>query len=61
MVKTMLWLYGGWKVYISGDEGIYEPSARPIRPRAAAPFDQDFMAGVYERPFEVVSCAELPR
>ena len=24
MVKSMLWLYGGWKVYISGDEGIYE-------------------------------------
>ena len=25
LVKSMLWLYGGWKVYISGDRGVYEP------------------------------------
>ena len=60
MVKTMLWLYGGWKVYISGDEGIYEYIRAAYTPEGSRAFDQDFMAGVYERPFEVVSCAELP-
>ena len=29
----MLWLYGGWKVYISGDRGIYEAVNAPPTPR----------------------------
>ena len=60
MVKTMLWLFGGWKVYISGDESIYEYIRAAYTPEGSRAFDADFMAGVYERPFEVVSCTELP-
>lgn len=60
MVKTMLWLFGGWKVYISGDESIYKYIRAAYTPEGSRAFDADFMAGVYERPFEVVSCTELP-
>ena len=60
MVKTMLWLFGGWKVYISGDESIYEYIRAAYTPEGSRAFDADFMAGVYERPFEVVACTELP-
>ncbi len=60
LVKSMLWLYGGWKVYISGDRGIYEAIRADYAPGGAREFDADFMSGVYERPFEVVYCDELP-
>ena len=60
MVKTMLWLFGGWKVYISGDKGVYEHIRAAYTPEGSRAFDADFMAGVYERPFEVVFCDALP-
>ena len=60
MVKSMLWLYGGWKVYISGDRDIYERIRAAYAPDGSRAFDEDFMSGVYERPFEVVFCDELP-
>ena len=60
MVKSMLWLYGGWKVYISGDRDIYERIRAAYTPDGSRAFDEDFMSGVYERPFEVVFCDELP-
>lgn len=60
MVKSMLWLYGGWKVYISGDRDIYERIRAAYAPDGSRAFDENFMSGVYERPFEVVFCDELP-
>ena len=56
----MLWLYGGWKVYISGDRGVYEAVKADYAPGGAREFDADFMANVYERPFEVVFVDGLP-
>ena len=60
LVKSMLWLYGGWKVYISGDRGVYEAVKADYAPGGAREFDADFMANVYERPFEVVFVDGLP-
>ncbi len=60
MVKTMLWLYGGWKVYISGDMDIFDHIRSAYTPEGSRAFDADFMSGVYERPFEVVFCDRLP-
>ena len=54
MVKSMLWLYGGWKVYISGDRDIYERIRAAYTPDGSRAFDEDFMSGVYERPFDSV-------
>ena len=55
LVKSMLWMKGGFKVYVSGDEDIYNYLKKTFAPGGARSFDSDFMAGVYERPFEVVS------
>ena len=60
IVKTLLWLKGGCRVYVSGDEGIYQSLKQAYAPGGSRAFDADFMAGVYERPFEVVSCAAVP-
>ncbi len=56
MVKMLLWAYGGFKVYVGGDEAIGEYIAQAYREGGARAFDADFMSRVYERPFEVISC-----
>ncbi len=59
-VKTILWMKGGWRIYVSGDKGVYEDLRHAYSPEGSRAFDVDFMETVYERPFEVVWCDELP-
>ena len=60
LVKTMLWMQGGFKIYVAGDEGICQYLKETYCAGGARAFDADFMAGVYEHPFEVVSCEKVP-
>lgn len=53
IVKTLLWLNGGYKVVIAGSKKIYESLAAAYTKGGAREFDADFMARVYEKPFEV--------
>ncbi len=59
VVKTMLWLYGGFKVYLTDKvfcdklRDIYGPNGRQF-------FDFDYMANVFEHPFEIVCCDKVP-
>ena len=61
LVKTLLWMKGGFKVYIRGDEEIFQALKSAYAPGGARAFDAEFMSGVYERPFQVVSCQVLPQ
>ena len=60
LVKFLLWCMGGFKVYIAGSEEIYEYISAAYRKGGSREFDADFMANVYERPFEVVHCDSVP-
>ena len=60
LVKCLLWMKGGWKVYVSGDERVGAYLKETYSLTGARAFDADFMAGVYERPFEVVICDQVP-
>ena len=60
LVKSILWMKGGFRVYVSGDESIYQTLKAAYAPGGARAFDADFMAGVYEKPFEVVLCNSVP-
>ena len=60
LVKMLLWMKGGFKVYISGSEAMYEAVKDAYRPGGSREFNADFMANVYERPFEVVLCDAVP-
>jgi len=53
IVKTFLWVYGGYKIVIAGSKVIYEHIAACYAKDGVRAFDNDFMAGVYEKPFEV--------
>ena len=60
LIKTMLWTMGGFKVYISGDKEIFEAMKATWCVGGARAFDADFMSNVYEQPFEVVWCDQVP-
>ena len=53
IVKTLLWVYGGYKVTIAGSKKIYEGIAAAYKKGGAREFDADFMARVYETAFVV--------
>lgn len=57
-VKNILWTKGGYRLYVCGDRSIYEYLKETYSPDGSRSFDFDFMSTVYERPFEVVLCAE---
>ena len=63
IIKTILWVAGGYKIYISGDEYIFNKIKADYSLNGAREFDRKFMSGVYERPFEVVyvSDEEFPK
>lgn len=60
LVKTLLWMKGGYRIYLSGSAEIIDAVKRQYEPGGAREFDRQFMAGVFERAFEVVPVAVLP-
>ena len=60
LVKTILWMKGGFKVYVSGDEGTYEYLKSVYCAGGRQEFDWDYMASVFEHPFEIVLVDEIP-
>ncbi len=60
LVKSMLWMKGGFRVYVSGDEGIFQSLKAAYSASGSRAFDAEFMSGVYEKPFEVVLCDRVP-
>ena len=59
LVKTELWMKGGFKVYVS-DQGIYEYLRGVYCAGGERAFDWEFMADVFEKPFEVVLTDAIP-
>ena len=60
LVKTALWVCGGYKIGIGGSPVIFERLREDYTPQGARAFDAEFMSGVYERPFEVVYLENVP-
>ena len=60
LVKTILWICGGYKIGVAGSKVIFEHLRAAYSKSGARAFDEDFMSGVYERPFEVVFLESVP-
>lgn len=60
LVKTLLWMKGGFRVYVEGDRTVFESLKVAYAEGGAQEFDFHFMSQVYERPFEVVYTDMLP-
>ena len=55
LIKSILWVVGGYKIYISGDDYIYNKIKDDYSPCGKRAFDVDFMQTVYEQAFEVIN------
>ena len=61
LVKTMLWMKGGYKIYVRGDEDTCAFLKSIYCAGGKQEFDWDYMASVFERPFEIVLTDTLPQ
>ena len=59
LVKTELWMKGGYKVYVN-DRDIYDYLRSVYCAGGDRAFDWEFMADVFEKPFEVVLTDDIP-
>jgi predicted NBD/HSP70 family sugar kinase len=58
LVKTLLWMRGGWRVILGGDGAIAESIRAIYSAKGARKFDFEFMGSkVYGRPMSIESCA----
>jgi len=60
LVKTILWMKGGFRVYVSGSEKVYEYLRQTYSAEGQQAFDWDYMANIFEHPFEVVLVDQIP-
>ena len=60
LVKTLLWMKGGFRVYIRGDEEMAAYLRSVYCEGGQQFFDYDYMAHVFEHPFEIVTVDRLP-
>ena len=56
IVKAILWLVGGYKIIVSGDEYIENRLRKDYSKGGAREFDANLMSRVYEKPFVVEGC-----
>ncbi len=54
-VKMLLWAYGGYRVFVCGDDGMAKIIGDAYKTGGSREFDADFMSRVYEKPFEVLA------
>ncbi len=54
IVKALLWVRGGYKIIIAGSPVVGEKIKKAYEKGGLRDFDNNFMARVYERPFEVI-------
>ena len=59
MIKSMIWVYGGFRVTVAGSRKVYEGVKDQYRVGGKREFDAQFMARVYEHDFEVLYAASL--
>ena len=59
LVKSILWMKGGFKVFVT-DKAIYDYLTAAYAANGSRQFDFGFMSNVYENPFQVVLCDEVP-
>ena len=60
LVKFILWMKGGFRIYVSGDETIYNYLCDVYRAGGKQEFDWNYMSSVFEHPFEVLLVDQVP-
>ena len=61
VIKTILWMYGGFRVYLAGSQELADRMNVHNSATGRQSFDWDYMANVYEHPFEIIACDKVPQ
>lgn len=59
LVKTLLWMKGGFRIYVT-DKDVYDYLNSVYCKGGEREFDWDYMANIFENPFEIVLCDTVP-
>lgn len=60
LIKTLLWMKGGFRVYLSGNEAICDAMKEHYSLHGSRAFDFDYMGNIFEHPFEVLRVDAVP-
>lgn len=60
LAKTVLWMKGGYKIYVSGDKTVYKHLKKAYSEDGSRSFDIEVMMLAFEKEFEVVYVDEIP-
>ena len=60
IVKTLLWMKGGFRVYLAGDPDVCDAVKSHYSADGSRAFDFDYMGNVFEHPFEVLRVEQVP-
>jgi len=60
LVKFELWQKGGFRIYVKGNEALYQKLKIAYAPGGSRAFDADFMGSIYQSEFEIIKCEKLP-
>lgn len=60
LVKFILWMKGGFRIYVSGSQMIYDYLRSIYCAGGKQDFDWDYMSNVFEHPFEVLLVDAVP-
>ncbi len=60
LVKFILWMKGGFRIYVSGSQMIYDYLRGIYCAGGKQDFDWDYMSNVFEHPFEVLLVDSVP-
>jgi predicted NBD/HSP70 family sugar kinase len=56
LIKTLLWVHGGYKIFVGGPKKIGEYIKRLYSQKGKRFFDANSMSRIYGKPFSVVAC-----
>lgn len=59
LVKTLLWMKGGFRIYVT-DKDVYDYLNSVYCKGGEREFDWDYMANIFESPFEIILCDTVP-
>ena len=56
LIKSILWIIGGFRIYIAGSHKVYEAIKSYYKKGGLREFDYDFWSTTFEREVEVIEC-----
>ena len=60
VIKTLLWMKGGFKVYLAGNEAVCGAMVQHYSAAGERAFDFNYMANIFEQPFQVLRVDAVP-